>query len=78
MPMPTAVNDQITDAMTEADVKTLGDAPALALGNLYQSIAHAMSLAAENATIIQQQDHTTAQATVTLAVSRLLGAPEKP
>lgn len=32
-------NDQITDAVTQTNVKVLGDAPALALGSLYQSVA---------------------------------------
>lgn len=78
MAIPTPVNGQITDAATDTDTPSPGDTPARALGHLCQSLANAMSLAAENATIIQQQDHTTAQAAVTLAVNRLLQTPEAP
>ena len=35
---PTAVNSQITDSVTQASVKTPGDSPATALGNLCQSL----------------------------------------
>ncbi|HEX8697647.1 MAG TPA: RebB family R body protein, partial [Myxococcaceae bacterium] len=46
MAFPTAVNDQITDAVTQANVKVLGDAPGIALGNLYQATSQALSIAA--------------------------------
>jgi len=39
MTFPTAVNDQITDAVTQANVKVLGDAPAQALSALVQGPA---------------------------------------
>lgn len=35
--MPTSVNGQITDAVTQANTKVLGDAPAEAMGNLFGS-----------------------------------------
>ena len=54
MAFPTAVNDQITDAVTQSNVKVLGDAPAQATALLYQGIAQALALAAENATAQQQ------------------------
>ena len=34
MAFPTSVNDQITDSITQANTKVLGDAPAIAMGNL--------------------------------------------
>lgn len=74
--MPTAVNAQITDSVTQSNTDTLADSPAVAMGQLYQSVAQASSIAAENAAIIQQQDHVAAQAATTAAVSRLLGAEE--
>ena len=43
--VPTAVNGQITDAVTQTNTKILGEAPAMAMGNLYQSTAHALSQA---------------------------------
>ena len=41
MAFPTAVNSQITDSITQANTKVLGDAPAIAMGNLYQATAQA-------------------------------------
>jgi len=39
MAFPTAVNSQITDSVTQANVQVLGDAPATAMGNLFQATA---------------------------------------
>ena len=33
--MATTVNPQITDAVTQSNVKVVGEAPAMALGNVY-------------------------------------------
>lgn len=74
MALPTPVNGQITDAVTQANVKVLGEAPALAMGTLYQSLAHATSLLFENATNQQQQSQVTAQAATTLGVTKLLNS----
>lgn len=71
MAFPTSVNNQITDAVTQANVKVLGDAPAMAMGNLYQSTAQALGNAAHNATSSQQQTAVTAQAATTMGVTIL-------
>jgi len=71
MAFPTSVNDQITDSVTQANVKVLGDAPAIALGNLYQATAQALSNAAHNATTAQQQATITMQAATTSGVTTL-------
>jgi len=71
MAFPTAVNDQITDSVTQSNVKVLGDAPAVALGSLYQATAQALSNAAHNATSAQQQSSVTAQAATTMGVATL-------
>jgi hypothetical protein len=55
MALPTPVNGQITDAVTQANVKVLGDAPAMAMGAIYQSFAHSTGILYENATSSQQQ-----------------------
>jgi hypothetical protein len=55
MAIPTAVNGQITDAVTQANVKVVGDAPAMAMGAIYQSLAHSTGILYENATSSQQQ-----------------------
>ena len=71
MAFPTAVNDQITDSVTQANTKVLGDAPAVAMGNLFQATAQALSNAAHNATTSQQQTNVTAQAATTMGVATL-------
>ena len=71
MAFPTPINNQITDAVTQANVKVLGDAPALALGNLYQATAQALANAAHNATSAQQQAAIATQAATTMGVTNL-------
>lgn len=71
MAFPTAVNSQITDAVTQSNVKVLGDAPAIAMGNLYQATAQALANAAHNATNAIQQSNVTAQAATTMGVATL-------
>ncbi|GAB7539740.1 RebB family R body protein [Burkholderia sp. 3C] len=53
MAFPTAVNNQITDAVTQANVKVLGDAPALSIGDLP---GQAISNALHNATSVPHVD----------------------
>jgi Killing trait len=55
MAIPTAVNGQITDSVTQANVKVVGDAPAMAMGAIFQSLAHSTGILYENATSSQQQ-----------------------
>ena len=71
MAFPTSVNSQITDSITQANVKVLGDAPAVAMGNLYQATAQALSNAAHNATTAQQQSNVASQAATTQGVALL-------
>lgn len=71
MAFPTAVNSQITDSVTQANVKVLGDAPAIAMGNLFQATAQALGNAAHNATSAQQQAAVAAQAATTMGVATL-------
>ncbi|MBF0275596.1 MAG: RebB family R body protein [Nitrospinae bacterium] len=71
MAFPTSVNDQITDSVTQANVKVLGDAPAIAMGNLYQATNQALGNSAHNATTAIQQTNVTAQAATTMGVAML-------
>ena len=71
MAFPTAVNDQITDSVTQANTQVLGDAPAIAMGNLFVATSQALANAAHNATTTQQQSYVTAQASTTQGVSTL-------
>ena len=51
MAMPTAVNDQITDSVTQSGVSVVGGAPAVAMSALFQASAHSLGLAAQNAAV---------------------------
>ena len=51
---PNAVNAQITDAVTQTNVKVLAEAPAQAMASLYQVASHSNGLAMENAVSNQQ------------------------
>lgn len=55
MAYPTAVNNLITDSVSQPNVLALGLSPATAIGTLYQTVAQAMGNAANNATVAQQQ-----------------------
>ncbi len=69
MASSTAVNSQITDAVTQANVAALGLSPAVAAGVLYQAVAQAAGNAALNATSAQQQGNILAAATTATGVS---------
>ena len=71
MAFPTAVNSQITDSVSQVNTKVLGDAPAIAMGNLFVATSQALSNAAHNATNNQQQSYVTMQASTTQGVSTL-------
>ena len=71
MALPTAVNGQITDAVTQANVKVLGDAPAMAMGAIYQALAHSTGILYENATSSQQQLAIAAQAATNQGVIQI-------
>ena len=71
MAYPTAVNNQITDSVTQANVEVLGDAPAVAMGNLFQATSQALANAAHNATSGQQQATVTSQAVTVMGVATL-------
>lgn len=73
MAFPTAVNSQITDSVSQVNTKVLGDAPAVAMGNLFVATGQALSNAAHNATNNQQQSYVTMQASTTQGISTLLG-----
>lgn len=71
MAFPTAVNSQITDSVTQANVKVLGEAPAMAMGSLYQTLAHSTGILFENAVAAQQQQNTLAQAAANQGVMQI-------
>lgn len=78
MAFPTAINSQITDSVTQANTKVLGDAPAVAMGNLFVATSQALSNAAHNATTAQQQSWVVAQAATTQGVTTLYSLDTAP
>jgi Killing trait len=68
---PSAVNDQVSDAVTQSNVKVVGEAPAMAMGSIYQSLAHSMGILFQNAVAAQQQQNTLAQAATNMGVVQL-------
>ncbi|MEY8760525.1 RebB family R body protein [Chryseobacterium tongliaoense] len=60
--MSQTVNPQITDAVTQSNVKVVGEAPAVALGNVYQAAAHSTGIMFENAVNSQNQQNILGQA----------------
>ena len=71
MAFPTAINDEITDAITQTNVTVLGEATAVALANLYQTMAHSTGLAFENAVNAQSQQNILAQTATTQGVMQI-------
>jgi hypothetical protein len=69
MSFPTAVNDQITDAVTQSNVKVLGESAAVALSNLYQAVSSSFANSIQNAAFAQQQSNLIHQATTTQGVN---------
>lgn len=73
MPDQPLVNSQITDAVTQTNVKVLGEAPAEALGVATQALAHAIGLSMENATQAQggmQQINITATSAIIALITQ--------
>jgi len=71
MAIPTPVNGQITDSVTQANVKVVADAPAMAMGAIYQSLAHSTGILYENAASAQQQLAIAAQAATNQGVIQI-------
>lgn len=74
MAFPAAVNSQITDAVTQSNVKVVAEAPAMAMSIVYQAAAHSAAILFENATNAQAQSAILAQAATTAGVDLLYTA----
>jgi hypothetical protein len=69
--MAETVNSQVTDAVTQSNVKVVAEAPAMAMGTLYQSMAHSTGIMYENAVNNQNQQNILAQAATTQGVMQI-------
>lgn len=75
MAIPTPLNGQITDAVTQSNLAVLGNAPALAMSTVYQSMAHSVGLMFQNSVQAQQQAAISSQAATNQGVIQLYSAP---
>lgn len=71
MAYPTPVNSRITDAVTQQNMMVLGSASTVAMGSIYQSAAHSMSIAFQNAVQAQRQASICAQAATNQGVMQV-------
>jgi ApbE superfamily uncharacterized protein (UPF0280 family) len=72
MAIPTPVNGQITDSITQAQHLSVGSASAVAVASALQSMAHAAGISMLNASQSYQQWSITHRAATTQAVVKLL------
>ena len=75
--MADQVNAQITDAVTQTNVKVLGEAPAQSIGMVYQTMAHSLSLSMENAVTAQNGMQQLNAAIISTACQKILSLTDK-
>ncbi len=68
---PKTVNGSITDAVTQTNVKVVAEAPAMAMGSLYQTMSHSTGILFENAVSSQNLQAMSAQATATQGILQM-------
>ena len=73
----TEVNSQITDAVTQTNVKVVAEAPAQAIASLYQVASSAAGLSLQNAVNIQQAMNQISNAVISKAVALIMQIGEK-
>ena len=71
------VNPQLSHAITQTSLKVLGEAPATALAELYQTLASSLALAAMNAVQAQQNMNIAQQAATNEAVAMLFSVQKR-
>lgn len=71
MPMPIPVNSQITDAVTQSNVKVIAEGPAVAMGSIFQTLAHSTGILYQNAVSSSQQQNTLSQAATNQGVMQI-------
>lgn len=71
-----STHSQITDAVTQANVKVVAEAPAQAIATLYQVASHSSGLALQNGTSEQQGLNLINTAVVSKAVTQIMAIGE--
>lgn len=70
--MPTTVNEQVTDAVTQTNVKVLAEAPAESMAVIYQVLGQTIGLTMQNGASAQQNMQTVAAAATARAVELIM------
>ncbi|KPG70958.1 RebB family R body protein [Pseudomonas libanensis] len=65
------VSPQITDAVTQTNVKVVAESPAMAISTIYQSMGQATAILFQNSVSAQQQQNTLAQAATNQGVMQI-------
>lgn len=67
-----ALSQDVIDSVVDANLKNLGDAPAIAMGSLFQTSTQNLDLAAKNAIANQQRMNEIGAAATTLSINKLI------
>ncbi len=70
--MADQVNGQITDAVTQSNVKVLGEVPAFSMGMVYQTMAHSLSLVMESSGLVQSNMQKVNEAIASVAAEKIM------
>ncbi|EDM74515.1 probable RebB like protein [Plesiocystis pacifica SIR-1] len=73
--MPATVEPSITDSITQVNTKVLGDAPAQAMGTLYQTASATSGIALQNAVHAQNNQYALNNAAAVEGVNLLYTSP---
>ena len=71
------VNTQITDAVTQTNVKVLAEAPAQSMAMVYQTMAHSISLSMQNAVSSQNAMQQLNAAIISNACRQIMSLSDK-
>jgi hypothetical protein len=66
------VNTQITDAVTQANVKVVAEAPSMAMATVYQMLGQAVGLTMQNASAAQNQMQSVSTAAIGKVVEMII------
>ncbi|MDD9945031.1 MAG: RebB family R body protein [Myxococcales bacterium] len=73
--MPDNVAPMITDSVTQVNTKVLGDAPAQAMGTLFQTAGATSGIALQNAVHAQTNQYSQSNAVTTEGINLLYTSP---
>jgi hypothetical protein len=73
MALPTPVNGQITDAVTQANITVLGNAPANTALGMLTAFAQSMAASGQNAVSAQAQLDLSSQLATNAFIAKLFG-----